>query len=1217
MAEKAEIVIGATDATGPAFATAQKNFQALAKTAGATAQQHQIAAVQVKDFIEQIISGGSPIRAFAQQGAAVVSNYGGVSNTFKALTGLLSPMVIGIGAAAVGVGFLGAAFIAGAKQTKEFNDALTLTGNFAGQTAGQFDDAAKQIAATSQTTASAARDFGLALAKTGQVGPQNFRVATEAAVRYGEATGKTADAVAADFVSMGADVAKWAVEHNRQLHFITAAQYEQIKALQDSGNEVQAQGVVYDALNQHLHALDSNLGYLDRALAAASKGWEKFWNSAKSAGRAETAQQEIARLETRINASKAVAEGPKQAVEVTSVRVARGIAQDRLSADQREQGLALRRQFRESENASMDAISAWTEQERISADLRLEALDKQTHSAKELDKALGQLQRDWALKAAQGKPVLPETQKLEEDAVRRQFAEAPDTGARTKTLEGNLKELQQGLEKEHDLVAFAQGRLDELYQHGDLTIAQAFAAKKALADEDLQATLQTYDAQIDALKKHQSALDKVPKGEAPLEKAALKAAQLDDENKINDLVAARAKAIREAGQAAQVAGTQETRAVEMLLKALTEFDAGLADLRGDKATAEAIRNTQKLADTQKALHLDPAQAQEYKNLLDAQAAFNLAQETASQQAQQAQTAEALFAIQAKRDGVDRETAEKGLLALHEKDIAAQDKLIQQIGEQIAQAALLNNGIVDPRLIAFYDQLRIKREQAFDAKDPGLLRFYDLAKSSGDAIAQSFEDAAIQGGKLSDVISKLGLDLGRLVFHDLVTQPLSDSITQGIKGFGQAVTATPKLEGGTNLFAGLNPAEFAPPAAAAQAADTAGAAQAAGLFAPAVDASTAALGGFTQALTTASSAAGAAPGSIPTGQPLIGPPAPVLPPSSAPVDTAATDASDKAIADLTDSAAQGAKGLEVSTGQLVQGVSVVTSSLGVLPGAFGQLLASLLALVSSSTASNSTGLLASLAGLFTGGKTGGTGGTGGGFSTGGSLQAATGGPAPAGAFLQVNEKGPELLSINGRQFLMMGPQPGRIVPNDRVGPALAGSDRVQVMPSHEPGSPGAALDAIDGLRFQRFLATLLGGPDHPGVSAPLEPAPLGRNEVAAVLMGGPRGMREEVLTADDPRHRDNLPRYHTGGLVGQGPDAAPIGAPWRQREPGGNVYITNNTPATVSATRDDKGDWRVMIEAAAKQAHQMVAADHASGSGPSSAALRRRGVNLDGSNPRRQ
>jgi len=57
------------------------------------------------------------------------------------------------------------------------------------------------------------------------------------------------------------------------------------------------------------------------------------------------------------------------------------------------------------------------------------------------------------------------------------------------------------------------------------------------------------------------------------------------------------------------------------------------------------------------------------------------------------------------------------------------------------------------------------------------------------------------------------------------------------------------------------------------------------------------------------------------------------------------------------------------------------------------------------------------------------------------------------------------------------------------------------------------------------------------------AKLKPDEVPAILMGGPKGKREEVLTAHDPRHKDNLspgmakffdrlPRYHEGGIVGE-------------------------------------------------------------------------------------
>ncbi|WP_422085404.1 phage tail tape measure protein [Variovorax sp.] len=46
--------------------------------------------------------------------------------------------------------------------------------------------------------------------------------------------------------------------------------------------------------------------------------------------------------------------------------------------------------------------------------------------------------------------------------------------------------------------------------------------------------------------------------------------------------------------------------------------------------------------------------------------------------------------------------------------------------------------------------------------------------------------------------------------------------------------------------------------------------------------------------------------------------------------------------------------------------------------------------------------------------------------------AVGGPVSAGSMYRVNENGPELLDVNGKQYLMMGNANGRITPNSEVG-----------------------------------------------------------------------------------------------------------------------------------------------------------------------------------------
>jgi hypothetical protein len=58
----------------------------------------------------------------------------------------------------------------------------------------------------------------------------------------------------------------------------------------------------------------------------------------------------------------------------------------------------------------------------------------------------------------------------------------------------------------------------------------------------------------------------------------------------------------------------------------------------------------------------------------------------------------------------------------------------------------------------------------------------LGTQAGEMIAFAFEDAIFSGQKLSEVLKQLGLDLVRLVFSNLVTQPLATGIGDFFKGF---------------------------------------------------------------------------------------------------------------------------------------------------------------------------------------------------------------------------------------------------------------------------------------------------------------------------------------------------------------------------------------------------------------------------------------------------
>jgi hypothetical protein len=85
---------------------------------------------------------------------------------------------------------------------------------------------------------------------------------------------------------------------------------------------------------------------------------------------------------------------------------------------------------------------------------------------------------------------------------------------------------------------------------------------------------------------------------------------------------------------------------------------------------------------------------------------------------------------------------------------------------------------------------------------------DMAKEAGDVMASAFENAVFEGGKLRDVLRGLAQDLLRMIFRNMVTAPLADAITGGLKGFfggGKAVGGP--VSAGTTYLVGENGPEL--------------------------------------------------------------------------------------------------------------------------------------------------------------------------------------------------------------------------------------------------------------------------------------------------------------------------------------------------------------------------------------------------------------------------
>ena len=266
------------------LAATSTSYEGVTKSAAQLAMQHQIAAVQVKDFIEQVISGGSPVRAFAQQGAAVVSTYGGFSATISALGEVLNPVTLAIGAAAAVVVGMGVAYYQAKAEVEAFNKTNILAGNVAGVTAGQLGALARQAAQLSNggTQGKAAEVLNQIAASSG-IGAENMARFTAAAIDFERVGGDSVTNVVQAFKDLAKAPVDALLKLNETSHFLTVSVYDQVKALQENGQTTEAARVAQEAyfnmLQTRTPQLNANLGATEKAWLAVKDAAKGAWDS--------------------------------------------------------------------------------------------------------------------------------------------------------------------------------------------------------------------------------------------------------------------------------------------------------------------------------------------------------------------------------------------------------------------------------------------------------------------------------------------------------------------------------------------------------------------------------------------------------------------------------------------------------------------------------------------------------------------------------------------------------------------------------------------------------------------------------------------------------------------------------------------------------------------------------------------------------------------------
>ncbi|HDV0468816.1 TPA: phage tail length tape measure family protein [Klebsiella pneumoniae] len=274
------------------------------QSAAQTAFAMRMIPAQMTDIIVGLSTGQSPFMVLMQQGGQLKDMFGGIGPAIKGVStyvmGLVNPFTL----AAAAVGFLGLAYYKGTQEQDEFYKSLVLTGNLVGKTSGQLADMAARVSVAANSTTGAAASTLNQLVSSGKVAGDSLERVTTAIVKTSEATGIATDKLVGDFNDIAADPVAAITKLNDQYHFLTLATYNQIKALQDEGNQQDAARVATDAyanaMQQRANDIHQNLGLLESAWDSLGKTAKGAWDAMLNIGREQTLTDKLATLNENI-----------------------------------------------------------------------------------------------------------------------------------------------------------------------------------------------------------------------------------------------------------------------------------------------------------------------------------------------------------------------------------------------------------------------------------------------------------------------------------------------------------------------------------------------------------------------------------------------------------------------------------------------------------------------------------------------------------------------------------------------------------------------------------------------------------------------------------------------------------------------------------------------------------------------------------------------------
>lgn len=430
---------------------------------------------QFQDIIVSLQGGQNAMTVFLQQGSQLMSMFGGAGEAAKALGGYVLGMINPFTLAAAAAGVLAYGLYSGAKEANAFLVVLQKTGNQAGTSVQQLVDMSAAMDDVAGITQSKAAEALVTFAANAGVGADRLQRYTTTAIEWERATGQSVEEVAKDFKKLGEDPVKAVLELNKQMDFLTAATFEQIKSLQEVGRETDAARVAQDAYDSAIagaaSTITANLGVVEKAWIAIRNVGAEVIDMIKSLGRQEGMHAVVERLQKDVNDYQD--RGPTNSMTESTGSYAKGLKNRQNRLDKARDMLGL------SESANTYVQGA-REREQALINLSAEAsknYDKQTRKRLELaaaEKKYGEAAKTSAEAQKQYDTVIAGISKKYEEKEKKGGSTAPAS----RRLD--LSEIQNAAREEVRLIDGKQKDLERLRQSGLIDDQGYYSQKRDL-----------------------------------------------------------------------------------------------------------------------------------------------------------------------------------------------------------------------------------------------------------------------------------------------------------------------------------------------------------------------------------------------------------------------------------------------------------------------------------------------------------------------------------------------------------------------------------------------------------------------------------------------------------------------------------------------------------------------------------------------------------------